>query len=285
MRHSKEQGEIAGAVVEALAALSNPPKTAANPFYQSRYAPLNATLDLVRPVLAAHGLALMQSAESVDGHPAVVTRLVHTGGQWIESSPFALTPMKDDPQGHGGAITYARRYSLEALLGISGDEDDDGHYATQPDKPATRAPAKRAAKPPAKAAAKPTPGPGASPRVIDRTAEHTTFAGVQVRFLTAKGIGVADPSASDTKGEDDNLKAVLPLKAVVDKHSDVPVKGAIVTLCVGNWAIEGDATHEPKRFLMGLIDAADLAAGPDDHGDEPEQTPPAEDDDLGFVPF
>ena len=138
MRHSESQAEIGPALVNALALLNNPAKTATNPFFKSLYAPLPATLDGVRPVLAEHGLALMQSAESVDGRPAIVTRLVHTSGEWIESSPFALKPQKDDPQGFGGAITYARRYSLEAFLGISGDTDDDGHYASQPKRGASR---------------------------------------------------------------------------------------------------------------------------------------------------
>lgn len=182
MRHSEKQAEIAAALVEALAALQNPPRTATNPFFKSKYAPLHATLDLVRSALARHGLAVMQSAESHDGLPGVVTRIVHTSGEWIESEPLLLKPQKDDPQGYGGSVTYARRYSIEALLGICGDEDDDANYAS------TKKPA--AAKKPAGASpSRPAHAPGGtppSPSGATGQAPNCPECGALMRLRTAK---------------------------------------------------------------------------------------------------
>jgi len=138
MKHSDSQTKIGPALVAALGKLTNPAKSAVNPFFKSMYCPLNATLDAVRPVLAENGLAMLQSTESgADGMPCVVTRLVHASGEWIESEPLRMKPVKDDPQMYGSALTYARRYSLQALLGITGEADDDGNAASHPEtKPA-----------------------------------------------------------------------------------------------------------------------------------------------------
>jgi len=135
MNISEKNAELYKALTAALAELTNPARTAENPFFKSKYAPLHSTLDAVRAILGKHGLAVMQSAQSSEGRPAIVTCIIHESGQWIKSEPLVMKPSKDDPQGHGGALTYARRYSLEAMLGICGDEDDDANYATQPSKP------------------------------------------------------------------------------------------------------------------------------------------------------
>ena len=154
MKHSETQAEIGPALVKALAALTNPPRTAVNPFFKSKYAPLHATLDLVRAGLAEHGLAVMQSAETHDGLIGVVTRILHASGEWVESDALLLHPAKDDPQGGGSAVTYARRYSLEAMLCICGEVDDDGNAATKPArKPASKPTAAPKGKP--KPASKP----------------------------------------------------------------------------------------------------------------------------------
>lgn len=154
MRHSESQAEIGPALVGALADLTNPERTAINPFFKSKYAPLHATLDLVRAALAPKKLAVIQSAETHDGLIGVVTRIVHVSGEWLESEPLLLRPAKDDPQGGGSAVTYARRYSLEAMLGICGEVDDDGNAASKgkdgkKDKPASRPAPKPSASAPA----------------------------------------------------------------------------------------------------------------------------------------
>ena len=158
MRHSDTQGEIGPALVSALAHLANPPRTAVNPFFKSKYAPLHATLDLVRAALAEHSLGVIQGAASLNGQIGVTTRIVHTSGEWIESDALLLHPAKDDPQGGGSAVTYARRYSLEAMLGICGEVDDDGNAASKP-----KAVSKPAAAPKPASAPASTPKPASAP--------------------------------------------------------------------------------------------------------------------------
>jgi hypothetical protein len=75
----------------------------------------------------------------VDGgneHVNVETVLMHESGEWIKGT-ISLIPKADDPQSVGSALTYARRYSLSAILGVASEEDDDANAATQPttDKP------------------------------------------------------------------------------------------------------------------------------------------------------
>lgn len=119
----------AEALVAAIGELQNVPKTAANPYFKSKYAPLDAIIEATRPVLAKHGLAVMQSPWFEEGKAGVQTRIIHKGGHSESSS--LLLPLKDQsPQGVGSAITYARRYALAAVLGIASEDDDDGNVST-----------------------------------------------------------------------------------------------------------------------------------------------------------
>jgi len=89
------------------------------------YAPLEEILDKCRPVLAAHGLALVQLLEDVGRGPALRTELRHAEGAIIGSS-FPLAREPENPQALGSLLTYLRRYAIVALLGIAPEEDDDG---------------------------------------------------------------------------------------------------------------------------------------------------------------
>ena len=117
---------FAAALVAAIGELQNVPKTASNPYFKSKYAPLDGIIESTRPILAKHGLAVMQSPVFEDGKAGVETTIVHKDGHSISST--LLLPIKDQsPQGVGGAITYARRYSLAAVLGIAAEDDLDGN--------------------------------------------------------------------------------------------------------------------------------------------------------------
>ena len=122
-------GEIATALAKCQAELTNPPKTkTANAGkYTYRYADLAEIIDHVRPVMAKHGLAIVQMVTVIEERNFLVSRLLHTSGQYIESV-YPL-PRQAGSQEMGSAITYARRYSLCALLGIAAEEDDDGEKA------------------------------------------------------------------------------------------------------------------------------------------------------------
>lgn len=99
-----------------------------NPAFKSRYASLAAILKTIGPVLAKHGLAIVQFPVSSDGKVGCTTRIVHESGEWMEET-LLLPLAKNDPQGAGSAITYARRYGLSGALGIVADDDDDGEAA------------------------------------------------------------------------------------------------------------------------------------------------------------
>ena len=130
-------------IVAALLAAQRefPPiaKDAVNPFHKSRYATLDAVLSAVCPILHKHGLALTQSVGTPDrdeaGHLTaftITTTLHHAESGETLSSSLPMPLAKSDPQGAGGAVTYARRYSLQLALGVCADEDDDGNSASKP---------------------------------------------------------------------------------------------------------------------------------------------------------
>ena len=104
-------------------------KDGENPHFRSKFISLDNLLDHVLPVLNDNGLVMYQSVTSVDGDPALNT--VVTDGKDEISSTMLLMMKAADPQGQGSAITYARRYSLMALLGLSAGEDDDGNAANE----------------------------------------------------------------------------------------------------------------------------------------------------------
>jgi hypothetical protein len=123
MKTSESILEISAALIQAHAEMKEVKKNAENPFTKSEYADLKAVLEVIRPILSAHGLALVQFPSFRDGCVYLVSRLIHSSGQWFEeeASAGALAP---DPQKAGSAITYLRRYSAMAICGIASEDDD-----------------------------------------------------------------------------------------------------------------------------------------------------------------
>jgi hypothetical protein len=97
--------------------------------YSYSYADLADVLEAVRPVLAEHKIAFVQAIDVDDdtGHMLLRTRLAHESGQWIDTH-YPL-PTGSSAQEMGSAVTYARRYSLCSLVGITAEDDDDGQQA------------------------------------------------------------------------------------------------------------------------------------------------------------
>lgn len=89
------------------------------------YMTLDELIEHVRKPLTDNGLWFIQAVANTDGKYGLHTKLVHSSGQWIMSETPILVESKD-PQEFGGAITYMRRYSLAALLGVAADDDADG---------------------------------------------------------------------------------------------------------------------------------------------------------------
>lgn len=135
MQKSESIKELASALNKAQAEMSGAKKGANNPFFKSKYADLNAVVDAVRIPFSENGLSYSQFPIMEDNKVGVETILMHESGEWM-SSVLTLPMTKQDPQAAGSAITYARRYALQAIAGIPA-EDDDGNAASQ-SKPASK---------------------------------------------------------------------------------------------------------------------------------------------------
>lgn len=96
--------------------------------YTFSYAPLETIIAAVKPVLAKHGLAVTQLLEQVDGRPGLRTELRHSSGGVLGSS-FPLPMVPESAQKLGSLLTYLRRYTITAILGIATEDDDDGAQA------------------------------------------------------------------------------------------------------------------------------------------------------------
>jgi hypothetical protein len=129
MKTSETISNIAAALSKAQAEMKSAKKGKDNPFFKSKYADLAEIIKVITEPFANHELSFVQGAEFNDGYICVVTRIMHSSGEWIESDTI-LPPTKNDAQGYGSSITYGRRYGLQSLAGIP-SEDDDGNAAVQ----------------------------------------------------------------------------------------------------------------------------------------------------------
>ena len=134
MRHSESIKEIAAALSAFQSEVKDPSRNGENPHFKSKYVQLDGLLAAVRPILANHGLSLMQSTGGDGVNISVSTLIMHTSGEWIETEPLVLKAQQATPQGAGSACTYGRRFSLSAALGVAWDDDDDGNAASTPPK-------------------------------------------------------------------------------------------------------------------------------------------------------
>lgn len=146
---------IAAALVKAQKEFGPALKTSSNPHFRSKYADLSACIEAVIDGLNNNGIYLMQLNEERAGGVCIQTVFIHESGEQITAGSLFVPAAKQDPQGYGSALTYARRYSLMAACGIA-PEDDDANTAKAP------APRPTVAPPPPPA---PTPKPKAVPVV------------------------------------------------------------------------------------------------------------------------
>lgn len=131
MQKSESIAKLAEALSKAQGAMKNAIKDSDNPFFKSKYADLASVSDACRNELASNGLAVTQLPEMKDGKLVLSYVLMHSSGEWI-CGELEMNPVKNDPQGIGSAITYARRYTLAGIAGIA-TEDDDGNAASGKD--------------------------------------------------------------------------------------------------------------------------------------------------------
>lgn len=147
---------ISSALVKAQKEFGPALKSSSNPHFRSKYADLSACVEAVIDGLNNNGVFLMQSSHLCEDGVTVETVFIHESGEQISAGKLHVPASKQDAQGYGSALTYARRYALMAACGIA-PEDDDGNAATRPkqaEKPVEK-PAPKAEKPPAKIEGKP----------------------------------------------------------------------------------------------------------------------------------
>lgn len=126
---SKPRKQICTAMVKAQKAFGPALKSSQNPHFKSRYADLSACVEAVVEALNDNGIALTQHTHHAEGGVCVETILIHESGEELSFGKLFVPSSKNDAQGYGSALTYARRYSLMAACGLA-PEDDDGNAAS-----------------------------------------------------------------------------------------------------------------------------------------------------------
>jgi len=121
---------VAKAFVAAQKEFSPALKTSTNPHFKSRYADLSACVEAVIDALNNHGIALTQIPHECEGGVMIETVFLHESGETLSGGKLFMPASKQDAQGYGSALTYARRYGVMAACGIA-PEDDDGNAATR----------------------------------------------------------------------------------------------------------------------------------------------------------
>ena len=198
-----EQSETIGKLAEALAKaqsrMGNALKDAKNPHFQSRFATLASVREACGEHLAAEGISVLQPVvtRAEDGAVGVRTVLAHSSGEWISSTAWCK-PERPGPQALGSVISYLRRYSLAAMVGIA-QEDDDGNAGERDPKERRELP--RAVKPAEGSAGASTSSDRATPPQIK--AVNT--------ILTAKGV-----TAREAKLEELSRFAGRPISSSTD---------------------------------------------------------------------
>jgi len=131
MNQSEKINELLSSLVKAQALMGGAVKDSKNPFFKSSYADLGSVIKAIKEPFAKFGLGYVQFPIGEGGVIGVKTRIVHESGQWMESE-FTMPLSKVDPQALGSAITYFRRYSLQAMVGIPSVDDDAQSFMVKP---------------------------------------------------------------------------------------------------------------------------------------------------------
>jgi hypothetical protein len=194
---SPETTKLAKALIQVQRNLQPASKDSLNPFTNSNYASLNSVMDSCREALLTNGVWLTQYPVPAEpGFLGLVTKLVHAeSGQWQASHAVVPLP-KNDPQGLGIAMTYIRRYSVSAMLGIVTEDDTDGNLPKDSAKFGQRQ--KRAAAP---------QDPGASPNSSSRslTTQLPKLDGITYQEITATDGQVCIVATGNTQAKKELL--------------------------------------------------------------------------------
>lgn len=194
---SHEIGELAKALTKAQGEMTSATKDGNNPHFGKSYATLDSIWQAIRKPLSEHGLCVVQAFLPDN---TLVTTLLHESGQWVRSYQ-KLNPIKNDPQGIGSALTYGRRYSLAALVGIC-QADDDGEAASG----ATEK--KAAQKPTTNPAMKPATEAGNGKKVAANAMTQFWLAVKEAELSTAEGQRILSSVSGDAVKAIDALQGI-----------------------------------------------------------------------------
>jgi len=134
--HSEEMNELFGAMASAQGEMGKAISNETNPFFKAKYPTLDVVIDVYREPLAKHGLSFMQWSVS---NGQMMNMLTHKSGQYIASIDELRIKDSTNPQAHGSAYSYLRRYSAMGVMGLGkASEDDDGNQGSgKGSKPST----------------------------------------------------------------------------------------------------------------------------------------------------
>jgi len=242
------QSETIGKLAEALAKAQGSMSAAARSGKGNygHYATLDSVWDAARKPLADNGLAVTQATDiNESGDMVMITTLMHTSGEWV-GGIYPIRPSQNTPQGMGSAITYARRYSLSAMLGLAADDDDDGAAASGQQAPARQA----------NGNGKPAP----------------------VQVATGNGAQTAQSNAAATDGPSDKQQKALHAKGMdyYGSKENWTLKRAELVKAVtkGRSESANDLTKAEMKVLLDGLDAKIKARDAEDAADEvPEGNP------------
>lgn len=179
MTQAKASGLFA-AMAKAFPEIEGATKDSNNPHFKSKYADLSSVSDAIKPALTRHGLFFGQIAHEQTGGVCVETILCHESGESFSFGKLFVPASKNDAQGYGSALTYARRYGLMTAFGVC-PEDDDGNAASR------TAPQQRPVNDHAPGTKPPRPKPEALTSPMKTRAEARVKYGEIVRELHACG--------------------------------------------------------------------------------------------------
>jgi hypothetical protein len=129
MNSSQSIASLAAALVKAQAKIEGATKDKTNPHFKSKYADLSSVVEAIKKPATDNGLTWTQVMHDAENAARCETIIIHNSGEWLSCGVISVPVSKQDAQGYGSALTYARRYSLSAAFGVA-PEDDDGNAAS-----------------------------------------------------------------------------------------------------------------------------------------------------------
>jgi hypothetical protein len=209
---------LAAALSAAQAEIRPAQFNATNPFLKNKYADLGSVIEAARGPMQKHGLAVSQQVIGDGESIGVVTILMHSSGEWLESSvslPLGEERGKSQAQVAGSIITYLRRYSLASALGIYADEDNDGDTAQPVRKP-------EAVRPPVPAAPAPAvPTNGNAPMTLAEAEAVTNAEGVKYGELDVEKLSHMANTISKIKSPTaEHEKKLLAIQIILKARAE-----------------------------------------------------------------